>query len=627
MHLSKKQRRSLREIAVSGGIFSVLCVLALCGLLPATWYIRLPLFLIPYFTVGLDVWRKAAQTVTGGQLLDENFLMCIATVGALVLGEYPEAVFVMLFYRVGELFESIAVGRSRRSIAALMDIRPDEARVEREGDEQIIDPDEVAAGEIIVVRAGEKIPLDGLIVEGESALNTLSLTGETLPREVKVGDAVANGCININGLLRIRVTRPFGESTVSKILELVENSTLVKSKAENAVTKFAHWYTPLVVAGAVLLAVIPSVITGDWQRWLHSALIFLVVSCPCALVISVPLSYFGGLGCASRHGILVKGANRLEMLADTDTLVMDKTGTLTKGHFSVTSIEPCGEITDTELLRLCASAEQHSNHPIARSVLEASRDKGLELMHADEVSELVGMGVCATVDGKKVTVGNAAMMQERGYECKRSEQTGTVVYVAADGVLLGSIKVADAPKAEALEAIEGLRRAGVRRTVMLTGDREEIAARVAEELKIDEYRAALLPADKVKEIERCMQAAEGTVAFVGDGVNDAPVLARADVGIAMGALGSDAAIEAADVVLMDDRLTGISDAVTIARFTKRIVIENVIFALAVKAVFLALSILGMTNMWAASFADVGVAVLAILNAMRTLRYRVPHGGR
>ena len=426
----------------------------------------------------------------------------------------------------------------------------------------------------------------------------------------------------MGGLLHIRVTRPFGESTVSKILELVENSTLVKSKAENAVTKFAHWYTPIVVVGAVLLALIPSIITGDWQRWLESAMIFLVVSCPCALVISVPLTYFGGLGCASRHGILVKGANRLEMLADADTLVLDKTGTLTKGRFSVTQIEVCGNVDDTELLRLCASVEQHSNHPIARSIVEASRDADLALLQVGEVRESAGMGVYTTVNGKEIMVGNATMMQSRGYNCKIREQTNTVVYVAADGKLLGSITVADTPKPEAKEAIERLRRAGVRRTVMLTGDHTEIAASVARELGIDEYHAALLPADKVEQMEAYLRGAEGTVAFVGDGVNDAPVLARADVGIAMGALGSDAAIEAADVVLMDDRLSGISDAVAIARFTKRIVIENVIFALSVKAVFLALSVLGWTNMWAATFADVGVAVLAILNAMRTLRYRV-----
>ena len=624
MQLTKKQRRSLRQIVIAGGVFAVLSLLALCGVLPATWYVRLPLFLIPYFVVGFGVWKKAVQTLARGQLLDENFLMCIATVGALVLGEYPEAVFVMLFYRVGELFESIAVGKSRRSIAALMDIRPDEARVEREGEESIVSPEEVACGEIIIVRAGEKIPLDGVILEGESALDTLSLTGESLPKDVKAGDTVANGCINIRGLLRIRVTRPFEESTVSKILALVENSTLVKSKAENAVTRFAHWYTPLVVVSAVLLAVIPSLITGEWHRWLKTALIFLVVSCPCALVISVPLSYFGGLGCASRHGILVKGANRLEMLADTDMLVMDKTGTLTKGHFSVTKIETRGDVRESELLRLCASVEQHSNHPIARSILEASREASLALLTVSDVRELAGMGVCATVDGREITVGNATLMQSRGYNSEMQDHADTVVYVAAEGVLLGSITVADTPKPEAKGAIERMRRAGVRRTVMLTGDREEIAARVARELGIDEYRASLLPADKVTEIEKSLRDANGTVVFVGDGVNDAPVLARADVGIAMGALGSDAAIEAADVVLMDDRLTGISDAVTIARFTKRIVIENVIFALSVKAVFLALSVLGMTNMWAASFADVGVAVLAILNAMRTLHYRVQH---
>lgn len=621
MELSRKQKKNLLRILCAAGLLLLLGIASWCGWLPSRPLLRLPFFLIPYFLVGWDVLWKAVRGVCNGQLLDENFLMSIATVGAFVLGECFEAVFVMLFYQVGELFQSIAVGKSRRSIAALMDIRPDTARVLRDGVEVVVDPDEVSVGELLVVRPGERIALDGIVAEGRSELNTLSLTGEAIPREVRVGDEVQNGCINVSGVLQIRVTRVYGESTVSRILELVENSALVKSKAENAVTRFAHWYTPLVVVGAVLLALIPSLVTGEWQRWLETALIFLVVSCPCALVISVPLSYFGGLGAASRHGVLIKGGNYLEMLARVDTVVFDKTGTLTEGNFRVVSVEPLEAVPSKTLLSILGAVEGGSNHPIARSVREACAEEGIACPPCEDVEELSGFGVCATVAGERVLVGNAALMQREGIDVFAPLQSGTVVYVAKAGDLLGCIVIADTVKKNAAVAIAALRDCGVSRTVMLTGDREEIAREVAGELGLDAYRAELLPADKVACVEELLAQAHGALAFVGDGVNDAPVLARADVGIAMGALGSDAAIEAADVVLMDDSPERIAQAIAIAVFTKRIVWQNIVFALGVKGLFLALSILGMTNMWAATFADVGVAVIAILNAMRTLRYR------
>ncbi len=621
MKFSKAQKRTLARILAAGAMLALLGALAVCGVLPDLWYIRLPLFLIPYALVGYDVLCKAFSGIAHGQLLDENFLMAIATVGALVINEYPEAVFVMLFYQVGELFQSIAVGKSRRSIAELMDIRPDEARVERGGAEVTVSPDEVAVGEVIVVRPGERIPLDAVVLEGNGSLNTLSLTGEALPREVGVGDEVLSGCVSIDGLLRLCVQKPYAESTVSKILELVENSTLVKSKAENAVTKFAHWYTPAVVIAAVLLAVVPSLLLGNWQRWLQSALIFLVVSCPCALVISVPLSYFGGLGCASRHGILVKGANRLEMLAAANTVVFDKTGTLTEGSFYVRETVPLRAEVRGELLRLCAAAEQYSNHPIARSLCRAfTSEADAQLPHA-EVQELAGYGVSAVIEGKRVLVGNGKLMQKENISHPAPQAVGTVVHVAANGEYLGHLVISDAVKPSAKKTVESLHRLGVRHTVMLTGDRTESAREVKEMLGIGACHAQLLPADKVRIVEELLAKKEGALVFVGDGVNDAPVLARADVGIAMGALGSDAAIEAADAVLMDDDPAKIATAVRISRFTRRIVWQNIIFALSVKALFLLLSAFGLTNMWAATFADVGVAVLAILNAMRTLRYR------
>ncbi len=619
MKFSKSQRRILTRIAISAGCLILLGSLGLFGVLPDVWYLRLPLFLVPYLLVGYDVLWNAARGVARGQLLDENFLMSIATVGALVIDEYPEAVFVMLFYQVGELFQSIAVGKSRRSIAALMDIRPDEACVLRDGRECVVSPEEVAVGEVIVVRPGEKIPLDGEVLEGEGLLNTLSLTGEAIPREVGVGDEALSGCVSVNGLLRLRVSKPFEESTVAKILELVENSALVKSKAENAVTRFAHWYTPAVVLGALLLAAVPSLFFGGWQKWLHSALIFLVVSCPCALVISVPLSYFGGLGCASRHGVLVKGANRLESLAATDTVVFDKTGTLTEGRFAVSAVHPDQAISERELLGLCAAAEQYSNHPIAQSLRDACGQ--YELLPHAEVEERAGFGVSALLDGKHLLVGNDKLMRAEGISYVVPQESGSVVYVAADGSFLGSVVIADTLKSSARQAIGELQSCGVRRTVLLSGDRKASVASAARELGVEDFYAELLPTDKVEHVERLLAEKQGTLVFVGDGVNDAPVLARADVGIAMGALGSDAAIEAADVVLMDDDPAKIAAAIRISRFTRRIVWQNIIFALGVKGVFLLLSLFQLTNMWAATFADVGVAVLAILNAMRTLRYR------
>ncbi len=613
MKLSKKQKRMLLRILISAALLAAAQALRMAGILPKEWYWSLPVFLIPYLIIGWDVLRKAGLNIAHGQLLDENFLMCIATAGALVIAEYPEAVFVMLFYQVGELFQSIAVDRSRKSIAALMDIRPDEARVLRNGTACTVSPEEVAVGEIILIRPGEKVPLDGIVTEGKSELNTLSLTGEAAPRDVAAGEDVISGCVNLSGLLHVRITKPFGESTVSKILELVENSALVKSKTENAITKFAHVYTPIVVICAAFFAIVPSLITGDWQRWVYSALIFLVVSCPCALVISVPLSYFGGLGAASKKGILIKGANYLEALVFTDTVVFDKTGTLTQGTFRVTSVNPEG-ISQSELLSLAAAAEQHSNHPIALSLREAAGSAPLP--SPDKVEELPGLGVCAVIGGRDVFVGNARLMEQQNISFRQPDGIGTVVYAAADGAFLGSVLISDALKPTARTAIEELKDCGVRRLVMLTGDREEAAAAVAGELNLTEYRSGLLPADKVEHMEALLKDKQGMLAFAGDGVNDAPVLARADIGIAMGALGSDAAIEAADVVLMDDNPQGIACAIRIARRTKSIVWQNIWFALGIKLLFLILSVAGWTNMWAATFADVGVAVLAILNATR-----------
>lgn len=561
MKLSRKNKRTLFRILLAAGLLGGAVLISELAL-PDVWYYRLPLFLIPYFIVGWDVLKDAAVNVANGQWLDENFLMCIATVGALCISDYPEAVFVMLFYQVGELFQRIAVDRSRKSIASLMEIRPDEARVERDGEEVSVSPDAVGVGEIIVVRPGEKIPLDGVILQGNSSLNTVSLTGETLPRDVIEGDEVISGTVNLSGLLRVRVTKTFAESTVSKILELVETSALVKSKTEKTITKFARYYTPAVILGAALVAILPPLFLGDWARWVKSALIFLVVSCPCALVISVPLSYFGGIGAASKQGILIKGANYLEALAKVETVVFDKTGTLTHGKFSVLEVCP-QNISPQKLLTLAASAEINSNHPIARSLINAADAD--TLMVPKNVTEYSGRGVRAVIEESVLLVGNAKWMEEHQIDYVPNDTVETVIYVADGSGFLGSIVVADKIKETSRDAISQLKAKGVKRSIMLSGDRTEIARSVAADLGLTDFRAELLPADKVFAVEELMKDQTGLLAFVGDGVNDAPVLARADVGIAMGALGSDAAIEAADVVLMDDDPMGILRAVNIRK--------------------------------------------------------------
>ena len=580
---------------------------------------RLLLFLVPYFVIGWDILWKAVRNIAHGQVFDENFLMCIATIGALVLGEYAEAVGVMLFYQVGELFQSYAVGRSRRSIAQLMDIRPDSANVERDGQIVQVDPDEVAVGEVIVVRPGEKVPLDGVVLEGSSALDTAALTGESAPRDVAPGGELLSGCVNLTGLLKVRVTKEFGQSTVAKILDLVENASSKKAKAENFITKFARYYTPAVVIGAVLLAVIPSLVTGQWGVWVHRALIFLVISCPCALVISIPLSFFGGIGGASARGILVKGGNYLELLAQTETVVFDKTGTLTRGVFELSALHPAPGVSQEELLEAAALAECHSSHPIAQSLRRAwGRD--IDPGRTESVREVPGHGVSAQVDGAQVLAGNDKLMAREGIPCPPCSDTGTLVYVAREGKYLGCAVISDQVKQTAPAAIAALKARGVR-TVMLTGDSHAVGQAVAGQLGLDEVHAQLLPADKVDRLEDLLahKSPKGVLAYVGDGVNAAPVLSRADVGIAMGGIGSDAAIEAADVVLMDDDPAKLIQAMDIARKCLRIVRENIVFALAVKGLFLILGALGVASMWEAVFADVGVAVIAILNASRMLR--------
>ena len=569
-----------------------------------------------------DVIWTALRNIAHGQVFDEHFLMAIATVGAFATGEYPEAVFVMLFYQVGELFQSYAVGKSRKNISALMDIRPDCANLERDGEVVEVDPEEVSVGDVIVVKPGEKIPLDGTVLEGVSSLDTAALTGESLPRNVAVGDDVLSGCVNQSGLLRVRVTKPFGESTVAKILDLVENAGSRKAKAERFITKFARYYPPAVVIGAVLLAVLPPLLgSGDWGKWFHQALVFLVVSCPCALVISVPLSFFGGIGGASRAGILVKGGNYLEVLAKTEIVVFDKTGTLTRGVFRVTSVHPQG-CAESELLETAALAESWSDHPISHSIREAW-GKDLDLSRVTDAQELSGRGVQVKVDGQTVCAGNGKLMDELGVSFSPAAETGTVVYLAREGEYLGCIVISDEVKPDAAQAIAGLKVCGVRRTVMLTGDAQAVGEAVAAQLGLDEVHTQLLPADKVERVEALLKqtSPKGALAFVGDGINDAPVLSRADVGIAMGALGSDAAIEAADVVLMDDKPSKIAIAIAIARRTLGIVRQNIVFALGVKAIVLILGAVGVATMWLAVFADVGVSVIAILNAMRALKIK------
>ena len=616
--MTRKQKKMLVRIAVS----AVLLIAAVLVPYQGLW--RFALFLPAYFVIGWDVLWRAARNIAHGQVFDENFLMALATVGAFCTGffgqgEYPEAVFVMLFYQVGELFQSYAVGKSRKSIASLMDIRPDYANVERDGRLLQVDPEEVAVGDTITVKAGEKIPLDGLVLEGSSLVNTSALTGESVPRQVRPGDSVISGCVNQNGLLRVQVTKAFGESTVQKILDLVENASSKKAKAENFITKFARYYTPVVVFCALALAVVPPLFVGNWTGWVQKALIFLVVSCPCALVISVPLSFFGGIGGASRQGILVKGGNYLEVLADTELVVFDKTGTLTKGVFQVTAIHPEG-VSQQELLELAALAESYSDHPISRSLKEAW-GKALDTARVGQVEELSGRGVRAQVDGKEVWAGNGKLMEEIGLAYRPSGQVGTVVHVAAEGRYLGYILIADEVKPDAKEAIAALKAQGVKKTVLLTGDAKDVGEAVAQELGLDEAYTQLLPGDKVERVEALLQetSPKGKLAFVGDGINDAPVLSRADIGIAMGALGSDAAIEAADLVLMDDKPSKIAKAMEISKRTLRIVRQNIVFALAVKLLVLMLTPFGLANLWEAVFADVGVMVLAILNASRALQ--------
>ena len=613
--MSKKQKKMLARILASAALF------VLCMLLPLAGWPRLLAFLAPYFVIGWDVLWRAVRNIAHGQVFDENFLMALATVGALAIGEYPEAVFVMLFYQVGELFQSYAVDQSRKSITALMDIRPDYANMEGpDGQLEQVDPEDVAVGDTIVIKAGERIPLDGVVLEGSSTVDTAALTGESLPRRAESGDDVISGCVNLSGLLKVRVTKAFAESTVSKILDLVENSASKKAKAENFITKFARYYTPAVVLAAAALAVLPPLLTSmAWVDSIQRALNFLVVSCPCALVISVPLSFFGGIGGASRDGILVKGGNYLEVLARTEIVVFDKTGTLTRGVFNVTAIHP-DHCDQGQLLELAALAESYSDHPISRSLKEAY-GKELDAARVSSVEELAGRGVRASVDGHTICAGNDKLMEDIGVSWHPCHRVGTTVHVASDGVYLGHIVISDEVKPDAQEAVAALKAAGVRKTVMLTGDAQAVGEDVAKQLGLDEVHAQLLPAGKVERVEALLQevSPKGALAFVGDGINDAPVLSRADIGIAMGGLGSDAAIEAADIVLMDDKPSKIAHAIRIARRTLSIVRQNIVFALAVKLLVLVLSALGLASMWAAVFADVGVSVLAILNAMRALR--------
>ena len=617
--MSKKQKKVLIRI-----IIAAILVVAV-SFIPVTGYAELGLFLIPYLVIGYDILRKAGLGIINGTDFDENFLMAIATIGAMALGEYREGTAVMLFYQIGELFQSYAVGKSRKNITALMDIRPDYANLEENGEITEVDPEDVEIGAIIVVGPGEKVPIDGIVVSGESSLNTSALTGESLPRTVREGDEVISGCINMSGVLRIRTVKEFGESTVSKILDLVENSGMKKSKSENFITKFARYYTPAVCIGALMLAILPPVVNiimsnpANWSVWLVRALTTLVISCPCALVISIPLSFFGGIGGASAQGILVKGSNYLEALSETKYVVCDKTGTLTKGVFEVTYVNPCGGISEDELLRIAAHAESYSGHPISKS-LKKAYGKEVDKNIVSDVEEISGHGIEAVVDGKKVDAGNVKLMNLCGVKPLVPEKTGTEVHVAIDGIYAGYILISDVIKPEAKKAVADLKAAGVKQVIMLTGDSKKVADAVAAEIGVDVVKSELLPGDKVDEVEKIInnKSKGEKLAFVGDGINDAPVLSRADIGIAMGALGSDAAIEAADIVLMDDDPAKIATAMRISRRTLRIVHQNIVFALAVKIICLILGAFGLLNMWWAIFADVGVMVLAVLNATRAL---------
>ena len=636
----KKKRRKkeslehkARRIGIALVVFFVVLALDELGLLANAFgttgavYASFALFLVPYVIAGHDVLQKAWGNIRHGKVFDENFLMAVATIGAFAMVLFPqtephmaEGAAVMLFYQVGEIFQAYAVGKSRKSIAAMMDIAPDFANVERDGGLAQVGPDEVAVGDVIVVKPGERVPIDGVILEGATQLDTAALTGESVPRHAEAGDEVISGCINMTGVLRVRTTKPFGESTVSRILELVENASEKKARTENFITRFARVYTPAVTGAAALLAVGGGLLTGAWADWILRGLTFLVVSCPCALVISVPLSFFGGIGGASQIGVLVKGSNYLEALSEVDTVVFDKTGTLTNGTFDVVAVHPADGVREDELLELAAHAESFSDHPIAASVRRAYGAQ-VDQARVGDAAEESGHGVCARVDGREVLVGNVKLMAAHNVDAPACDVVGTILHVAADGRYLGHVVIADTVKDDAAQTIGDLHAAGVRRCVMLTGDREEVAAAVAAQLGLDEYHAQLLPADKVERVEALLASENGhhKLAFVGDGINDAPVLTRADVGIAMGAMGSDAAIEAADVVLMDDKPSNIARAMRLARKTMGIVWQNIVFALAVKLVILVLAALGVANMWLAVFGDVGVAIIAILNAMRAMR--------
>lgn len=620
--MTKKQKNMLFRIIVAFILFAAFLIAENGGAFTAiegtAWLFVL--YVIPYLIIGYDIVYKAARNICHGQIFDENFLMMIATFGAFGVGEYSEAVAVMLFYQVGELFQGYAVGKSRQSITQMMDICPEYANIERDGELLEVDPDEVEVGEVIVIKPGERIPLDGVVLHGESLIDTAALTGESVPRKAAVGDEVISGCVNGGGTLKVRVTKEFDDSTVSKILELVENASSKKAKVENFITRFAKYYTPVVTVGAALLAVIPPLILGGgWADWIQRACIFLVISCPCALVISVPMGFFGGIGAASKLGVLVKGSNYLEAVAEMDTIVFDKTGTLTKGEFKVSKISPV-LMTQETLLELAAYAECYSNHPIAGSIKEAY-GKSIDMARVSGAEEIAGHGIAVSVDGKKVYIGNEKWMKEQNISYVPCDEMGTTVYVAVDHDFAGSILISDSIKEGAKEAIEQMKAVGVKKCVMLTGDRRQAAEYVGRELMLDEVYAELLPGDKVAEVERLLAAQEDgkRLGFAGDGINDAPVLTRADIGIAMGSLGSDAAIEAADVVLMDDDIRKISSVVRISRKTLRIVKQNIIFALGVKAVVLLMGAFGVANMWEAVFADVGVSVLAILNSMRALK--------
>ncbi len=623
--MTKKQRKVLIRIIISAVLVVVFSLISV-----ENQYLRLAMFLIPYLIIGYDILKKAVYGIFNGQVFDENFLMALATVGAIILGEYVEGTAVMLFYQIGELFQSYAVGKSRRNISALMDIRPDYANIEQDGQLEQVDPDDVEIGTTIVVQPGEKIPIDGIVVSGSSTLNTSALTGESLPREVYKGDEVISGCVNLSGLLYIETTREFGESTVSKILDLVENSSMKKSKSENFITRFAKYYTPAVCIGALALAVLPPLVNlllgnpAEWSQWVIRALTTLVISCPCALVISIPLSFFGGIGGASSKGVLVKGANYLEALSETKYVVCDKTGTLTKGVFEVTHLEAAEGIAEEELLEMAAYAESYSNHPISRSLKEAyhkKTERQIDASRVTNVEEISGHGVSAVVDGRNVSAGNVKFMEKLKISYMLPQKIGTEVHVAIDGKYAGYILISDLVKPTAKAAIAGLKAAGIKQVIMLTGDARNVAEAVAAEIGVDVVKSELLPADKVAEVEHLL-AAKGDrerLAFVGDGINDAPVLSRADLGIAMGALGSDAAIEAADIVLMDDDPIKIATAMNISRKTLRIVHQNIVFALVVKFSCLGLGAVGFVNMWWAIFADVGVMIIAVLNATRTLK--------